>query len=175
MRKRHIGHRFDFLHLDYSQIRLPLVEPKQWVVIGTEVVLQDWPANRAVEHPAEGHAIHDTAVNAKSNNAPRELVHHDENPMVPQCCRFATKAIDTPQPVLRVAQKGQPRGARRIRIRSMVSREDAPDDIFVDLNSEDQSDLLCDSRTSPGRIALFHLDDRFNQLLSGSLWTRLLS
>ena len=33
MRHRDVGHRFDFLHLEYPEIGLPLVEPEQWIVI----------------------------------------------------------------------------------------------------------------------------------------------
>jgi hypothetical protein len=34
-----------------------------------------------VEHPAQRHSIHDAAVDAKTNDATRKLVHHDENLM----------------------------------------------------------------------------------------------
>jgi hypothetical protein len=37
--------------------------------------------NGSVEHPAQGHAIHNTAVNGEANDASRELIHHHQNPV----------------------------------------------------------------------------------------------
>jgi hypothetical protein len=36
-------------------------------------------------------AIHDPGVNAKPDDATRKLIHHNENPMRSQCCRFAAE------------------------------------------------------------------------------------
>ena len=100
MRQRHVRHSLDLHYLEYPQIRLPLVEPIKWIMVGAEVLRQDGPANRPVEHPAQRHSIHDAAVDAKSNNAPRELIHHDENPMGSQRRRFAPEQIQTPEAIL---------------------------------------------------------------------------
>jgi hypothetical protein len=50
-----------------------------------------------MENLAQRHSIHDAAVDSKPNDAARKLVHHDENPMGSQGCRFAAKQIATPQ------------------------------------------------------------------------------
>jgi hypothetical protein len=65
------------------------VESIQRIVIRAEIFGQTVPANRAMEHPAQGHSINDAAVNAKTNDATRKLVHHHNNPVGSQCCRFA--------------------------------------------------------------------------------------
>src|SRR5438034_9450414 len=108
MRQRHVRHRLDLHYLEYPQIRLPLVEPIKRIMVGAEVYRQDWPANRSVEHPAQSHSINEAAVDAKSNNAPRVLIHHDENPMCSQGCGFARKQIGTPEAVLHVTNESEP-------------------------------------------------------------------
>ena len=91
MRKRHVRNSLDFRHLEYSKIGLPLVESIQRIMIRAEVFWQTVPANRSMEHPAQRHSINDAAVDAKPNDATRKLVHHNENPMCSQCCRFASE------------------------------------------------------------------------------------
>lgn len=66
------------------------------------------PANRAMEHAARRHSVHAAAVDAKPDNAARELVHYHENPASPQGGGFASEQIATPQTVLHVAEKRQP-------------------------------------------------------------------
>src|SRR2546428_8677730 len=53
---------------------------------------------------------------------------------------------------------------------SVVTRENPSNNIFVDWDVESQGDLLSNSWTAPGRIALLHLDDGFNEFFVGSLW-----
>jgi hypothetical protein len=50
-----------------------------------------------------GNTEHDASLNTKTNNATRELIHHDENPMCPQGCGFTSEQIAAPQTVLRRA------------------------------------------------------------------------
>jgi hypothetical protein len=45
--------------------------------------------------------------------------------------------------------------------------------VLVDLHTKGQSNLLRNSWTSPGGIALFHLDDCIDEFSSGPFWTRL--
>ena len=45
--------------------------------LGAEVFRRTLPANRSLEHPAQRDAVNEAAVDAKSNDATRELVHHD--------------------------------------------------------------------------------------------------
>src|SRR5215469_3026176 len=91
MRNRHIRNRFDFLHFEYSKIGLPLVESIQRIMIRAEVFGRTLPANRSMKHPAQRRSIHNAAVDAKPDDASPKLVHHNENPMCSQGCRFALR------------------------------------------------------------------------------------
>ncbi len=81
MGKRHVGDRLDFRHFEDPKIGLSLVKSIQRIMIRAEIFWRTLPANCALEHPAQRHSIHDAAVDAKTNDATRKLVHHDENPM----------------------------------------------------------------------------------------------
>ena len=96
VRKRHVRHGLDFLHIEDPQIRLPLVEPIQGIVIRAEVFWWGLASSRSIEHPTQSHAIHDAAMNAKAHDATCALVHHDEHPVRAQHGRFAAKQIETP-------------------------------------------------------------------------------
>ena len=50
-------------------------------MIRAEVFVWTFSANRSMEHAAQRHSVHGTAVDAKPNDATRELVHHNQNPM----------------------------------------------------------------------------------------------
>ena len=47
--------------------------------------------------------------------------------------------------------------------------------MFVDGDVESQGNLLSNSRTAPGGIALLHLDDGFDEFFAGPLWSGLTS
>jgi hypothetical protein len=85
-----------------------------------------------MEHPAQGRSINDASLNSKANNATRELIHHDENPMGSQRCGFASEQIAAPQTVLQVAKEGEPGRASRIRFRPVMNAQDTTNNIFVD-------------------------------------------
>ncbi len=54
MGQGNVGDRLDLCHLQYSQIGLPLVELKEWIVVGADVGRQPALAlNGAVEHAIE--------------------------------------------------------------------------------------------------------------------------
>src|ERR1700726_2292018 len=108
MGEGHIGHRLDFRHLQHSEVGLPLVESIQGIVVGAEIVGRCLPSNRSLEHPAQSRSIHDAALNTKTNNATRELIHHHENPMCSQRCGFASEQIAAPKTVLHVTEKCEP-------------------------------------------------------------------
>jgi hypothetical protein len=61
-----------------------------------------------MEHPAQSRPSRMPPLNSKTNNATRELIHHDENPMASQRCGFTSEQIATPQTVLHVAKEGEP-------------------------------------------------------------------
>src|ERR1700720_2460238 len=72
------------------------MESIQGIVVGAEIVGRCLPSNRSLEHPAQSRPIHDAALNTKTNNATRELIHHHENPMCSQRCGFASEQIAAP-------------------------------------------------------------------------------
>src|SRR6266851_2745676 len=81
MRERRVRHRLDFLHVKDTQVRLPLVELKQPIMVRAEVFRRALRSRRSIEHPAQPHAIHDAAMHAEAHDATRALVHHDEHPV----------------------------------------------------------------------------------------------
>ena len=82
------------------------MEPIQRIMIRTEVFGQTFSADRSMEHAAQRYSVHGTAVNAKPDDATRELVHHNQNPMGPQGGGLASEQIATPQTVLPMAESG---------------------------------------------------------------------
>jgi hypothetical protein len=48
--------------------------------------------------------------------------------------------------------------------------QDASDSIFINGNAESQGKLLSDSRTTPGGIALFHVDNGVDEFFGRPLW-----
>src|ERR1700694_4872146 len=63
-----------------------------------------------------------------------------------------------------VSQDGPP----GVRFRSVVTGENPSNHVFVDGDVESQGNLLSNSRTAPGGIALLHLDDGFKEFFVGS-------
>ena len=100
MRERHVRRDLDFFHVEGSQIRLPLVEPIQRIMVRAEVCRRRVASSRSIEHPAQRHAIHDAAMHAKAHDATCALVHDDEHPVRAQHGGFATKPVETPQTVV---------------------------------------------------------------------------
>jgi len=135
MRERHVRHRLDGFHVEDSQIRLPLVEPIQGIMVRAEVCRRRVASSGSIEHPAQPHAVNDAAMHAKAHDAPRTLVHHDEHPVCAQSSRFASKQIKTPQTVLRVTEGREPGRPRRVRFRPVTNGENSPHHILVDGNS----------------------------------------
>ena len=176
MGQGNVGDGLDFGHLQYAQIGLPLVEPIKRIMVGAEVFRhRAVPSNGAVEHPAECDTIDRSGLDAESNDPARVLIHDDQNPVGPQRRRFAPEQIDTPETVLQVSNEGQPGRTASVRFGSVVTGENPSNNVFVDLDVESQGDLLRDSRTAPGWIAILHLDHGFNQFFAGSLWSGLTS
>ena len=72
-----------------------------------------------------------------------------------------------------MSNKGQPR--RTTGARSIMTSENPSNDVFVDWDVESQGNLLSNSRTAPGGIALFCLDNGFDEFSGRSLSTGLAS
>src|SRR5438309_11317483 len=116
--------------------------------------------------------MHSAAVNAKPDDATGELVHHHENPIGPQCGRFATEQIAAPQTVISVAQKRQPGRTARTRFWAVVNAQESPHHILVNLHAESQRDLLSDAGATPTGITPLHGNDGIDEVLFRSLRTR---
>src|SRR5512132_3150414 len=89
MRKRHVRNSLDFRHLEHPKVGLPLLESIKRIMIGAEIFWPTVPTNRSMKHPAQRHSVNDAAVDAKPDETTCKLIHHNENPMRSQCCRFA--------------------------------------------------------------------------------------
>jgi hypothetical protein len=84
MRAGCTGNAFDFVDIQDAEIRLPALIPEQRVIIRTEVVWDTLGRNGLVEHATQGYTVNITGVHAKANDASRELIHDDENPVALQ-------------------------------------------------------------------------------------------
>jgi len=176
MGQGNIGDGFDLGHLQYPQIGLPLPKPIKGIMVGTEVLWHPGlPSNGAVEHPAKCDTIYGSGMDSEPNDAAGVLIHDDQDPVGPQRGRFAPEQIYTPEAVLPVAQEGQPGWTPGVLFRPIVTGENPSNNVFVDWDVESQGDLLSNSRTAPGGIALLHLDDGFNEFFAGPLWSGLTS
>ncbi len=149
MRQRRVWHRLDGFHVEDAEIRLPLVESVQRIMVRAEVGRRRLATNRSIEHLAQRDAINDAAVHAEAHDAPRTLVHHHEHPVRVEDGRFAPKQIETPQTVLCVTKDREPGRPRRVWFRLVPSSQDASDHILVDGKTEGQGDLLSDPWAAP--------------------------
>jgi hypothetical protein len=66
-------------------------------MVRAEIFRRGLASSRSIEHSAQPHAIHDTAMHGKAHDAARALVYHDEHPVCAQDGRLASKQIETPQ------------------------------------------------------------------------------
>ena len=92
-----------------------------------------------------------------------EDVHNDHDPVALQQNRFATKEVDAPQAVLCVPDDGEPGRPITAWYRSVTLEEDAPDDIFIYLDSECSRYFLGNLAAAEAGISPLHLHDRINQ------------
>ena len=140
MGERHIRNGLYFYDLQYPQIGLPLVEAIQRIMIRAQILRQAATSNRVIEHRAQSRTVYCSPVDPKPNDAPRKLVHHDQDPMGGQRCRFAPEQITTPQAVLHMAEKCQPRWAG-IRVRPVVKAQDSANYVLIDLDAK--ANVIC--------------------------------
>jgi hypothetical protein len=91
-------------------------------------------------------------MHAKPNDPAGVLIHDDEDPISPQCRRLAAKQVRAPETVLDLTEKSQPGRPAGVRLGSVMSGQNAPNDIFIDGDTERQSNLLGDARAAPGVI-----------------------
>ncbi len=64
-----VGYAFDFFDLKKTQIGLPLVVTKQWIVIGAKSFWKSLAANGRIKHTAQGDTIDIPGMHTESDNA----------------------------------------------------------------------------------------------------------
>src|SRR5215467_506998 len=165
MGERHIRNGLYFYDLQYPQIGLPLVAAIQRIMIRAQILRQAATSNRVIEHPAQSRTVYCSPMDPKPNDPPRQLVHHDQDPMGCQRCRFAAEQITTPQAVLHMVEKCQPRWAG-IRIRPVVKAQDSANYVLIDLEAKSQSNRLGDSRIASAGIPPFPLNNSSDEFLT---------
>ena len=174
MRLRNVRHHFDFDNLQDPQVGSPSFKEKERIVVGTQVLRHyRVTSNGTIEHPAERHTVDYSSVHAKPDDPARVLIHDHHYPMSPQRRRLAAKQVDTPEAVLHVTQESEPGWAAGVSNWSEVIGQDASDNVFIDGDTEGQCNLLGDSRSTPGGIALFHFDNGVDEFSGRSLRTGL--
>ena len=92
--------------------------------------------NGGVEHATEAGAIDGPAMHGETDDATRELVHNQEDPVAPEHDGLASKEVHTPQAVCRVPDERQPRGPGAARCGAIVFRQHAVHDVLVDVDPE---------------------------------------
>src|SRR5262249_42890769 len=108
MRERNERYRFDFRHTEDSQVRLPLMESIQWIMIRTEILRNCLPSNRSIEPATECRSVDDASMNSESDDAPSVLIHNDQHPVRPQGHRFTSEQINAVKAIFRVTDEGEP-------------------------------------------------------------------
>src|SRR5450759_1416924 len=172
MGQGNIGNGLDLGHLQYPQIGLPLRKPIKGIMVGAEVLGHaGLPSNGAVEHAAKCDTIDGSGMDAEPNDPAGLLIHDDQDPVGPQGGRFAAEKLKTAEAVFPVAKEGQPGWPSGVLFRPIVAGENPSNNVFVDGDLKSQGNLLSDSRTAPGGIALLHRDDGFNEFFVGPLWS----
>ena len=174
MGPRNVGHGLDFGHLQDSQVGLPSIRTIKRIVVRTEVLRHGaLPAKGVVQHSAKGNPVDRAGLQAKPNNSTRVLIHDDQYPVSAQHSRFAAEEIHAPETVLQVAEEGQPGRTTAVWLGSVMRGQNAANDVFINGDAERPSNLLGDSRTAPGGIALLGGDNGVNEVLGGTLGTGL--
>ena len=143
------------------------MESEQRIVVGTEMLRERLAGYCLVEHATDRHAIDVRRLDAEANDAAREMIHHNHNPVALKRNRFTSEQIDSPQAVLHLADEREPGWSLGSGGRSEVLSEDAMHDVLVDLDAERISHLLSDSRTTEAWIAVLHFEDRCDEFLRG--------
>jgi hypothetical protein len=83
MRPRNLRNGFDFGYAEDSQIRFPLMNPIQRIMIGTQIPWEGGHAsNGLLEHATQCFTVDNANMDAKANNPAWEVVHHHEHPCV---------------------------------------------------------------------------------------------
>src|SRR6202521_4998285 len=88
----------NFLRDDFLKLRANQVASTAFQIAGE--VRQRLTCSGAIEHPAHGHTIDISRRDTEANDAAREDVHHDHDPVALQQDRFAAEQVYAPQAIL---------------------------------------------------------------------------
>ena len=110
-------------------------------------------------------------VHPEADQASRELVHHDEDPVALEHDGLATEEVHAPQTVSCIANERQPRRAASA-VWPIVFRQDAAHDVLVDVDAECPRHDARDSRAAESGIARLELDDGLDERLVWPLRSR---
>jgi hypothetical protein len=125
------------------------------------VLRQRLAGDGVIEHPAYRDTINICGFDAETDKPAPEYIHDQHDLVTAQENGFAAKQIDAPKAVFDMAHEDKPRRAVGSRaVWSVVLREHATHDIFVDVEAESMRDLLRDAYTAELGIAALKLHDR---------------
>src|SRR6516162_3958122 len=111
MRTGRAGQGLDFVDFEYPKVRSPAMKTKQRIVIRRKMPGQSLPCDRVVEHPAHPDTVEIGRLDAEADDPTGVNIHHHQDPITPEQNRLSAEEIDTPPPVFRWRNGGQPRRA----------------------------------------------------------------
>ena len=104
-----------------------------------------------------------TACTLKTDEAAAKLIHHHQDPVPLEQNRLRPKQVQTPETVLCVAQKGQPRKSVLPLPWVVMDRQNSADHVFVDPDAKGLGQVRRDLGTARAGIAPFEFTDGLNQ------------
>ena len=134
-------------------------------MVGAEVTGCPLSGDSVVEHPAQRFPIDRARVSPNTNDSPRELIHHHENPVARQHDVLAAEQVDAPEAVLCEPDERQPGRPSGSRFRSIVFGQYSADHVLVNLDAEGPGNDERDPRAAETWIAALELHDRTDELL----------
>jgi len=146
---------------------------EQWIIVGAEVARVPLSGDGMIKHPAQHHPIDSPRVHSNADDAPRELIHHDEHPMRAQHDGLAAEQVDAPEAVLGVTDEGEPGRSAIAWRRVIVPGQHSADDILIELDAEGSREDQRNPSAAEAWIAALQLDDRLDEVLRRSLGTGL--
>lgn len=89
MGHRNLRNSLDFGHTPHPKVGLPLVEPVQRIVVGTEILRTRLPSNSVVEHAAHCPTVNDSGMDTEADDPSCEQVaHRDILATIPRITRL---------------------------------------------------------------------------------------
>jgi hypothetical protein len=158
-----------------SQIRLPLMKPKDRIMIRAQTMGHPFSACGLMEEAAQRSPIHRRSrVDPKPDNPTRALVHHDEDPMRFESKGLTPKEIYTPQTIFCLTNEGKP-GGPTIPLWAKVRYENSPDHVFIEREGKSFGYVFSNFGAPKVGIAPFHLQHQLYQFAGRAFRAWLLS